>query len=186
MDGFADTATAHSINNRGGLVVRVAKTAEEDLFTIVEAVQKYVDERKMPAGYTIETWGDVSEDVRDRMELLTRNGLQGLIFVFIVLAIFLDLRLAFWVAMGIPVSILAAGFILLATGQTLNMLTMFAFLMALGIVVDDAIVIGENIYAKREEGLDFVKRLLMAQQKFFPRFAPRLRQPLSRSCHLCM
>jgi len=73
--------------------------------------------------------------------------------VFIVLAVFLELRLAFWVAMGIPISILGAGFILLITGQTMNMLTMFAFLMALGIVVDDAIVIGENIYAKREEGL---------------------------------
>ena len=168
VDGFADTATAHSINNRGGLVVRVAKTAEEDLFTIVEAVQKYVDERKMPAGYTIETWGDVSEDVRDRMELLSRNGLQGLIFVFIVLAIFLDLRLAFWVAMGIPVSILAAGFILLATGQTLNMLTMFAFLMALGIVVDDAIVIGENIFAKRQEGMDYVKAAIEGTAEVLP------------------
>ncbi len=74
-----------------------------------------------------------------------RNGLQGLVLVFMVLAIFLDLRLAFWVALGIPVSVFGAGAVLLATGQTLNMLSMFAFLMALGIVVDDAIVIGENI-----------------------------------------
>ena len=83
------------------------------------------------------------------MHMLVRNGLQGLALVFIVLAIFLDLRLAFWVALGIPVSVFGAGAVLLATGQTLNMLSMFAFLMALGIVVDDGIVIGENIYQHR-------------------------------------
>lgn len=168
IDGFADTSASHLINGRRGLVIRVSKTTEEDLFTIVESVQKYVNNRKMPAGYEIETWGDISVDVRDRMELLTRNGAQGLLLVFIVLACFLDLRLAFWVAMGIPVSILGAGFVLLATGQTLNMLTMFSFLMALGIVVDDAIVIGENIYAKREEGLPFVKAAIDGTAEVLP------------------
>ncbi|HAH48909.1 MAG TPA: hypothetical protein DCM07_29530, partial [Planctomycetaceae bacterium] len=82
-------------------------------------------------------------DVRDRMDLLTRNGLQGLILVFITLAIFLEFRLAFWVALGIPISMFGACIVLYYTGQTLNMLSMFAFLMALGIVVDDAIVVGE-------------------------------------------
>ncbi|MFK7770132.1 MAG: efflux RND transporter permease subunit [Mariniblastus sp.] len=168
IDGFAETSSDHLINGRKGLVIRVSKTAEEDLFTIVEAVNKYVSEKKLPAGYTIETWGDLSVDVRDRMELLTRNGAQGLLFVFIVLAIFLDLRLAFWVAMGIPISILGAGFILLITGQTLNMLTMFAFLMALGIVVDDAIVIGENIYAKRQEGLSNVQAAIDGTAEVLP------------------
>ncbi|MFT7631275.1 MAG: HAE1 family hydrophobic/amphiphilic exporter-1 [Mariniblastus sp.] len=168
IDGFAETSSAHTINGRQGLVVRCAKTAEEDLFTVVGSVRNYVSKRKMPVGYSLETWGDVSVDVRDRMELLTRNGLQGLLFVFIVLAVFLDLRLAFWVAMGIPVSILGAGFILLMTGQTLNMLTMFAFLMALGIVVDDAIVIGENIYAKRQEGMNYVKAAVEGTTEVLP------------------
>ena len=168
IDGFAETSSAHLINGREGLVIRVAKTAEEDLFTIVDAVNDYVAKRKVPAGYSIETWGDISYDVRDRMKLLTRNGLQGLLLVFIVLACFLELRLAFWVAMGIPVAILAAGFILLITGQTLNMLTMFAFLMALGIVVDDAIVIGENIYAKREEGMNYVKAAVEGTTEVLP------------------
>ena len=168
IDGFAETSSDHLINGRKGLVIRVSKTAEEDLFTIVEAVKKYVAERDMPEGYSIDTWGDISVDVRDRMELLSRNGAQGLLFVFIVLAVFLDLRLAFWVAMGIPISILGAGFILLVAGQTLNMLTMFAFLMALGIVVDDAIVIGENIYAKREEGLGNVRAAIDGTAEVLP------------------
>ena len=168
VDGFAETASSHAINGRDGLVIRVAKTAEEDLFTIVEAVNEYVANHEMPPGYELQTWGDVSYDVRDRMELLTRNGLQGLLLVFVVLACFLELRLAFWVAMGIPIAILSAGFILLITGQTLNMLTMFAFLMGLGIVVDDAIVIGENIYAKREEGYSNVHAAISGTAEVLP------------------
>ena len=168
IDGFEETNDHSLINGREGLVIRIAKTNEEDLFTIVESVQAYVAEKELPAGYSLDTWGDVSVDVRDRIELLSRNGLQGLILVFIVLAIFLELRLAFWVAMGIPISILGAGFILLATGQTMNMLTMFAFLMALGIVVDDAIVIGENIYAKREEGLSHIAAAVSGTYEVLP------------------
>lgn len=168
VDGFAETASSHAINGRDGLVIRIAKTAEEDLFTIVDAVNDYVSKHELPHGYQLQTWGDVSHDVRDRMELLTRNGLQGLLLVFVVLACFLELRLAFWVAMGIPIAILSAGFILLITGQTLNMLTMFAFLMGLGIVVDDAIVIGENIYAKREEGLGHARAAIEGTTEVLP------------------
>ncbi len=84
--------------------------------------------------------------------MLRENGLQGGIIVFLLLAVFLDLRLAFWVAMGIPLSLMGAGIILYSTGATLNMLSMFAFLMAVGIVVDDGIVISENIFAHRMMG----------------------------------
>ncbi len=168
VDGFAETTSINLVNGRPGLVVQVSKTNDEDLFTIVETVKDYVAAKQVPTGYTLDTWGDISRDVRDRMELLTRNGLQGLIFVFIVLALFMELRLAFWVAMGIPVAILGAGFVLLVSGATLNMLTMFAFLMALGIVVDDAIVIGENIYAKRQEGLNFVEAAVVGTTEVLP------------------
>ncbi len=168
VDGFAEVTSSHIINDRPGIAIRVTKTTTEDLFTIVEAVKKYVAEKQVPEGYSITTWNDISVDVRDRIELLTRNGLQGLLLVFLVLAAFLDLRLAFWVAAGIPVSILGAGFVLLVTGQTLNMLTMFAFLMALGIVVDDAIVIGENIYTKRSEGMNFVQAAVSGTVEVLP------------------
>jgi len=168
IDGFAETVSVSRINGRPGLVIDVAKTDEEDLFTVVDAVKKYVAEKKLPAGYELRTWKDVSIDVQDRIDLLTRNGMQGLILVFIVLAIFLELRLAFWVAMGIPISILGAGFVLLAFGQTLNMLSMFAFLMALGIVVDDAIVIGENIYLKREQGMSATSAAIAGTLEVLP------------------
>ncbi|MBD3674195.1 MAG: efflux RND transporter permease subunit [Planctomycetaceae bacterium] len=157
-DAFADITSTTRLNGKPGQVISVERTTDEDLLVICEAVRDYVKEKKddLPPGYDIVFWGDQSVDVQDRLDLLTRNGLQGLVLVLIVLALFLDTRLAFWVAMGIPVSILGACAVLLAAGQTLNMLTMFAFMMALGIVVDDAIVLGENISAHREMGKNLI------------------------------
>ncbi len=151
-DAFEDVTSISRINGLPGVSISVDRSKSEDILKIVDEVKAYVDSAPLPAGYQLTTWFDQSQDVRDRMELLTRNGIQGLLLVFAVLAIFLDFRLSFWVAMGIPIAVLGAGAVLLYTGQTLNMLSMFAFLMALGIVVDDAIVVGENIYEHRLKG----------------------------------
>jgi HAE1 family hydrophobic/amphiphilic exporter-1 len=150
-DGFVDGYFVSRIDGRPGLMVTVTRTKSEDILAMAEEVRRYVDESQLQ-GYQLRYWGDHSVDVEDRMRMLVRNGLSGLVLVFIVLAIFLDLKLSFWVALGIPISVLGAGAVMLATDQTLNMLSMFAFLMALGIVVDDAIVIGENIFKHREMG----------------------------------
>ena len=168
VDGFSDAVSIQTINGRPGLAIQVTKTNAEDLFVIVDAVKDYVANKQVPDGYQLLIWRDVSVDVQDRIDLLTRNGLQGLILVFIALAIFLDLRLAFWVALGIPIAILGAGIALLLMGQTLNMLSMFAFLMALGIVVDDAIVVGENIFQKRQEGMGFVTAAIEGTVEVIP------------------
>merc|ERR1712113_1339247 len=108
---------------------------------MVDMVRDYVGSTELPEGYRFEVWGDSSTEVRGRLDLLLRNGQQGLLLVFLVLTLFLEIRLAFWVALGIPISILGAGAALALGGQTLNMLSLFSFLVALGIVVDDAIVI---------------------------------------------
>ena len=154
-DAFVDTTSISHINGRLGLAISVNAGKREDLLAMADAVRKYTDENPLPSGYEFAIWGDSSVNVRDRLDLLRRNGLQGLLLVFIVLALFLEFRLAFWVAMGIPVSLLGSCAVLLYFDQTLNMLSLFAFLIALGIVVDDAIVIGENIYAHREQGKPF-------------------------------
>lgn len=167
-DEFVDKSVVNEIGGEPGLIVSVDRTTTEDLFGITEAVHKYVKEAEMPIGYRLVTWRDSSIDVKDRIDLLTRNGAQGLLLVFLVLAVFLELRLAFWVAMGIPVSVLGACGVLLYTGQTLNMLSMFAFLLALGIVVDDAIVIGENIYAHRQQGKPFFESAIDGAQEVLP------------------
>lgn len=167
-DDFVDTTSISRINGRPGLVASVNAASREDLLEMTEQVRDYVESRQLPPGYSFETFGDMSTNVRDRLELLTRNGLQGLFLVFLVLAVFLEIRLAFWVALGIPVSILGACCVLWYFGQTLNMLSMFSFLMALGIVVDDAIVIGENIYSHRQRGSGFVRAAIEGTWEVLP------------------
>ncbi|MGD9646308.1 MAG: efflux RND transporter permease subunit [Pirellulales bacterium] len=157
-DEFDDTITSFSrINGRPGLVISVERTSSEDLLAMVADVRNYVKTNQLPNGYTMAVWGDQSIEVRNRLQMLANNGLQGLILVFLLLAVFLELRLAFWVAIGIPIAILGTCAVLYFTGQTMNMLTSFAFLMVLGILVDDAIVIGENVYAHREAGKNFLR-----------------------------
>ncbi|MGB1926152.1 MAG: efflux RND transporter permease subunit, partial [Rubripirellula sp.] len=116
-------------------------------------------------------WGDSSSEVRGRLELLLRNGWQGLLLVFLVLSLFLETRLAFWVALGIPISILGAGVALSLGDQTLNMLSLFSFLVALGIVVDDAIVIGENIYEHMQRGKSQVQAAIDGTVEVIPSVA---------------
>ena len=155
-DAFEDNPVVSSVNGQPGLVVSVERTRSEDLLSLAKDVRNYVSQTHIP-GYRLQYFSDQSIDVADRIEMLLRNGIQGLLLVFLVLAVFLDLRLAFWVALGIPIAVLGAGSVLLIQDQTLNMLSLFAFLMALGIVVDDAIVIGENIYEHRQMGKPFAK-----------------------------
>ncbi|MDG2207109.1 MAG: efflux RND transporter permease subunit [Pirellulales bacterium] len=167
-DEFTDAVSVSEVNGRSALVLGVERTSNEDLLAMTEVVRDYAKNRSLPGGYSMVTWQDMSVDVEDRLNMLIKNGLMGLILVFFVLAIFLELKLAFWVALGIPISLLGAGSLLLFGGQTLNMLSMFAFLMALGIVVDDAIVVGENIYAHRQMGKQLIQAAIDGTKEVAP------------------
>ncbi|MEX0716810.1 MAG: efflux RND transporter permease subunit [Planctomycetaceae bacterium] len=151
-DEFTDITAVSRIDGKPGLAISVTTSSREDMLATTASVRDFVASHEMPEGYELRYFKDRSVNVKDRLEMLTRNGIQGLLLVFLVLAVFLELRLAFWVSVGIPISLLGTCAVLLAMGETLNMLSMFAFLMALGIVVDDAIVIGENVYAHRQSG----------------------------------
>jgi HAE1 family hydrophobic/amphiphilic exporter-1 len=151
-DGFTDVAGRNKINGRQGLVVSVDRSSGEDLLAMVAAVKKYVADARLPEGYALVTAADASVDVRERLDMLLSNGTQGLLIVFVILALFFDLRIGFWVAMGVPVSMLGTGALMFAGDQTLNMLSMFAFLMAVGIDVDDAIVVSDNVERHRKMG----------------------------------
>ena len=151
-DGFADVAGRNRINGRPGMVVSIDRSSGEDLLAMVAAVKKYVAEANLPPGYSMVTWADASVDVRERLDMLLSNGTQGLLIVFVILALFFDLKIGFWVAMGVPVSMLGTGALMFAADQTLNMLSMFAFLMAVGIDVDDAIVVSDNVERHRKMG----------------------------------
>ena len=151
-DGFADIQLISRIDGRPCMSLKIRMTTDEDMLKIRDGVLDYVAHRRMPEGYELKTWDDYSGQTRDRLDLLTRSGLAGLMLVFLVLGLFLDLRLAFWVALGIPISVFGTCAIMLASDATLNVHSMFAFVMALGIVVDDAIVIAENVYSHRLQG----------------------------------
>lgn len=170
-DEFEDLATISEINGKPAMVVNVERTKTEDLLAMVDAVRAYAANKKLPEGYSFALWNDTSVEVRGRLDLLISNGIQGLVLVFVVLTLFLEMRLAFWVAMGIPISIVGAGVALSWGGQTLNMLSLFSFLMALGIVVDDAIVIGENIYAHRQMGKKALRAAIDGATEVMPSVA---------------
>ncbi|MHC4482637.1 MAG: efflux RND transporter permease subunit, partial [Planctomycetota bacterium] len=120
-----------------------------------DTVSNYVQERQnsLPEGVSMATWQDTSVLLRGRIDLLRRNAYLGLILVFICLTVFLNIRLAFWTTMGIPISFLGAFWLLPRFDVSLNMISLFAFIMSLGLVVDDAIVIGENVFACRRRGM---------------------------------
>ncbi|MCD6384796.1 efflux RND transporter permease subunit [Candidatus Sumerlaeota bacterium] len=156
IDGFEDTEKRIRFDGMPAVVVQIVKTPEQDLIEIADTVHRYVAEtrNKLPEGVQISSFIDHSELVRSRIDLLVRNGRQGLILVFLTLALFLQFRLSFWVSMGIPVSFMGAFWVLGLRGDSINMISLFAFIMALGLVVDDAIIIGENIFTKYSKGLN--------------------------------
>ena len=153
-DGFEDVAMETRFNGKPAAVLQVNRTKTEDLIEISRSVRNYVKKEKdtVPAGIHLAIWGDFAPLVQGRINLLLRNGLQGILLVFLILALFLNLRLAFWVSAGIPLSFMAAFIVLNWTGETINMISLFAFIMTLGILVDDAIIIGENIYTHFGKG----------------------------------
>ncbi|ASV74037.1 Acriflavin resistance protein [Thermogutta terrifontis] len=167
-DAFADTTAFSRINGHPGMAIVVSSTSDEDIIKTTHDVHEYVARKKLPPGYQLVTWGDFSTYVRDRLNLLARNGLQGLIIVFVLLAIFLEIHLAFWVALGIPIAMLGTAIIMQWSDQTLNMMSMFAFLMALGMLVDDAIVIGENVYVHRQMGKNYIQAAVDGTAEVIP------------------
>ena len=167
-DEFDDSPAISRVDGRPAQIVVIERVTEEDLIAIVDEVKQFAKEYSMPPGYSLRTFQDQSIDVKERIHMLSNDGLQGLLLVFLVLASFLELRVAFWVATGMPIAILGSAIFLYFTGNTLNMLTMFGFMMVLGIVVDDAIVISDNIHAHRERGASLIDAAVNGTVEVFP------------------
>jgi len=153
-DGFKTGDQVNLFNGQPAVFVDVIKVGSQQVLDIEERVKQYVRELPLPPGINVATWSNKAQDLRGRVDLLVRNGMLGLILVFVVLMLFLNLKLAFWTTMGIPISFLGAFILINLGGGTINMISLFAFIVVLGIVVDDAIIIGESIYSKREQGLE--------------------------------
>lgn len=153
-DGFEDSDIKARFNGKPTAMLEVFRIGNQGAIELADTVKAYVADKKLdlPHGIDIETWIDTSMFLTGRLNLLKRNGFLGIILVFISLALFLDLRLAFWTTLGIPISFLGSFILLPYFDISINMISLFAFIVVLGIVVDDAIVVGENIFSYREKG----------------------------------
>jgi multidrug efflux pump subunit AcrB len=154
-DGFADSEREAYFSAERAVLFNVFRTGEQTPIEISEEVRSYMDSlaQSLPEGIGFSVYNDRSEIYRDRLNLLLYNGIFGLVLVLLTLGLFMEARLAFWVAMGIPISICGSFIILQWTGGSINMISLFAFIITIGIIVDDAVVVGENIYYKREQGI---------------------------------
>ncbi|MGD8563704.1 MAG: efflux RND transporter permease subunit [Desulfarculaceae bacterium] len=154
-DGFTEDDKLFRFDGMPAVEIEVYRVGGQNVLEVARQVHEYVEKVRptLPEGINLEVWRDRSEVFRSRLDLLGKNGLSGFFLVIVLLALFLKLRVAFWVALGIPISFLATVWIMPGL-VTLNMLTMFAFILVLGIVVDDAIVVGENIYTHQSRGLE--------------------------------
>lgn len=154
-DGFEDVDVFARFQGKSAAMINVFRVADQSALSVAGAVRDYMEKIRptLPEGVEIEYFGDMSVVLKSRIELLLKNMIMGLILVVIILGIFLDVRLSFWVTMGIPISFAAGLMFLPQFDISINMVSLFAFIMILGIVVDDAIIVGENVYRKHEEGL---------------------------------
>ncbi len=154
IDAFEDTEQESYFDGERAILLQVFRVGDQSALEIAATVKEYVAaaSTRVPHGISLTTWQDDAAILESRLGLLVNNGLMGLAFVCILLALFLRPALAFWVALGIPLSFLGSVWLLPALDISVNLISLFAFIIVLGIVVDDAIVVGENVHAEMERG----------------------------------
>ena len=154
-DGFEERLEYTRFNGKPAAIIEVSSIDDQNALDISAQVKAYIEERRMtlPAGAQLDTWGDLTHYLKGRLNMMLSNMFYGALLVFLILAIFLELKLAFWVMMGLPVCFLGAVLLMPVEpfSLSINLLTLFAFILVLGIVVDDAIVIGESAYTEIEK-----------------------------------
>ena len=154
-DGFVDGSGFASFDGNYGLNIDVYAMGSQDIVETANVAKAYIEQKitTLPEGVKLTVWGDSTYYLKDRLRMMLRNLAMGALLVFITLALFLEIKLAFWVMVGIPVCFFGAMAILNTpyVGASLNMISLFGFILVLGIVVDDAIIIGESAYAQQEK-----------------------------------
>lgn len=153
-DGFREVDREASFNGQRAAMVNIYRIGEQSPIEVADAAKAWIQENaaNLPPGVGVVTWNDASEIYAARIDLLLRNAFMGLALVLLVLGLFLEPRLAFWVTLGIPISFAGSLLFLPAADVSLNMISLFAFIVTLGMVVDDAIVVGESVYQMRQSG----------------------------------
>ena len=167
VDGFAETDQHARFDDLPAVTVSVYRSGQQSALDVAAAVRDYVARARawLPEGIALTIWQDQSLVLTDRLALMLGNGAAGFLLVFVVLALFLEPRLAFWVSLGIPLSFLGALLVMPSADVTINMVSCFAFILVLGILVDDAIMVGENIYRHQEGDADAARGAVAGAQE---------------------
>lgn len=155
-EAFNDTNRVAFRHAQPAIELHIRRAINTDALDIAKTVDEYIENLKprLPPTLNLEQYDIRAKSIQQRIQLLVNNGLGGLLLVLAVLFLFLNARVAFWIAAGIPAAMLAAVGIMWVSGQTINMISLFGMIMAVGIVVDDAIVVGEHAEARFRQGLD--------------------------------
>ncbi len=146
IDGFKDINLISRFNNEPAALIDVKRSSTSDTLTVAKNLHSYLDTVELPSGLNLSIQQDETRVLKDRISLMLRNGVIGFMLVFLILLLFLDLKLAFWTSAAIPISFLGGLMILQFMGYSLNMISLFALIVVLGIVVDDGIVTSESIF----------------------------------------
>jgi len=142
------------VNGEKGFILQVKKQAQADVITTVDLVKAHMDKTRAKHNNQLDIFysADLSKYVRNRLDIVTNNGLIGLLLVLVVLGAFLSFKTAFWVAVSLPVSLLGTVALLGVTGETINLVSLAAMILVLGIVVDDSIIVAESIHHYKQTG----------------------------------
>jgi multidrug efflux pump subunit AcrB len=153
-DAFSEDSILSTVNGKSAVILSIFKTSEEDAIEIADSVNGFIDNLRnsTPPGTQIGVLFDNSNSIRHQVNILVKNGVAGLVLVFIILWLFLSARLSLWTGMGIIISVVGGIAVVWVIGGTINMISIFGFIMVLGIVADDAIVVGESIAWHRKQG----------------------------------
>jgi len=149
-DGFVETSGYGRFDGRPSTTLQVVAGGQQNEIETAKNVKEYVAKKakELPAGVKMETWIDIPQYLEQRLQMMNSNMISGAILVFLVLSLFLRMKVAFWVIIGLPVTFLGALWLMPVWPVTINTLSLFGFIIVLGIVVDDAIIIGESVYTK--------------------------------------
>jgi multidrug efflux pump subunit AcrB len=168
VDGFEDTSLSATYEGERAVSVNVFRVGNEQVLGIVAEATAYLDETfrpSLPNGIDVAVWQNEAESLQSRLDLLLENAIVGLLLVVLCLALFLDLRLALWSAVGIGISFAAAFIVMGLLDMSINQISLFGFILAVGIVVDNAIVVSEQVYTNGRKGMTPVEAAVKAAQR---------------------
>ena len=156
VDGFEPDEQFATFDGNPAITIKAYRVGDQKVIRVVDAIRAHLEEFRafVPEGLSMNVWEDESQTLKDRLNILIKNGVSGFVLVFVVLALFLRLKLAIWVSIGVPLSILGALFLFPYTDISIDVISLFAFIMVLGLLVDDAVVVGENVHRHQEAAED--------------------------------